>query len=453
MTKERVKILAVTQKGPLSNWLESQFSDSTYQLVWLQNLGRVMKQFESTTYDIVMISGDVCKKDPIDYRDILSLISKESPRTRIVLLVKDTDVDIAAEALGAGHQYIRTPGPADELKMLIKLAIARKPDFGMNKLLKNDESIYRFEGFIGGSPEMQTVYRQILRVAPTNIPVLLLGETGTGKDLAAQAIHRLSPKRDGHYIPINLGAYPSELVASQLFGHEKGSYTGASQQHKGVFEIASDGTVFLDEIESVDNKVQISLLRLIEQKKFTRLGGQRSLTTDARLIAASNENLENLVERKMFRQDLYFRLDVFRIVIPPLRERIGDIPLIAEELIAYFNQELNKNILRIKPECITALEEYDWPGNVRELKNVIQRAVLICEDKVISETHLPQRLHPQSEGPPKLIVEVGKSLDEVEKKLIQKTLSHTNNNRKKAAELLGITRRALYNKLHKHEIT
>jgi transcriptional regulator with PAS, ATPase and Fis domain len=174
--------------------------------------------------------------------------------------------------------------------------------------------------------------------------------------------------------------------------------------------------------------------------------------TEARIIAASNDNLEDLVERGIFREDLFFRLDVFRIVLPPLRNRIGDVPLIAEELIAHFNFELNRNIIRIKPDAMAALDEYEWPGNVRELKNVLQRAVLVCEDEQIGEEHLPKRVRRKTRGTPKLTIEVGKPLDEVENQLIRKTLSHTKNNRKKAAELLGITRRALYNKLNKHKI-
>ncbi|MEJ2055505.1 MAG: sigma-54 dependent transcriptional regulator, partial [Calditrichaceae bacterium] len=283
-------------------------------------------------------------------------------------------------------------------------------------------------------------------------PVLLLGETGTGKDLAAQAIHSLSNKEDGPYVPVNLGSLPSELVASELFGHEKGAFTGAFKQQKGVFETASEGTVFLDEIESIGHKVQTSLLRIVEQKKFNRLGGRRAIRTNARLIAASNENLDDLVAHGRFREDLYYRLDVFRITLPPLRERTSDIPLIAEEYIAKFSQELNKNIIRINPNCMNTLEDYDWPGNVRELINIIQRAVLICDSEEINESHLPLRLQQEKTDPARLSVEIGTSLNNVEKQLIQKTLSHTQNNRKKAAELLGITRRALYNKLSKHNI-
>ncbi|MEJ2055970.1 MAG: sigma 54-interacting transcriptional regulator, partial [Calditrichaceae bacterium] len=241
-------------------------------------------------------------------------------------------------------------------------------------------------------------------------------------------------------------------VASELFGHEKGAYTGAAQQSKGVFETGSDGTVFLDEIESIDSKVQLSLLHLLEQKQFTRLGGRQFIHTDTRVIAASNKNLEDLVDSGLLREDLFFRLDVFRIELPPLRERVSDILSIAEDMLSRFNHELNKNVIRISHECAEALELYKWPGNVRELKNVMQRAVLICDEDEIKEEHLPIRLHRRPDNSYKVIIEVGKSLSEVEKDMIEKTLSHTQNNRKKAAELLGITRRALYNKLHKHEL-
>ncbi len=453
MTTEKNNILIVAENKALKKQLRNLLSPSMYAVTWLSNFERIIKFFESDTYDLVIISGNVCKKSTLDYRDLLSVISRESPQTQILMLVKESDLALLSDALDVGgYQYIRIPAPDKELKLLVDIALSKKPDFGQNRLLSEDESVYRFEGFIGGSAVMQKVYKQIQQVAPTNIPVLLLGETGTGKDLAAQAIHHYSAKNDGHYLPVNLGAFPSDLVTSELFGHEKGAFTGASRQHLGVFETGSDGTVFLDEIESVGDKVQISLLRLIEQKKFNRLGGRRAIRTDARLIAASNEDLEELVARGKFREDLYYRLDVFRIVLPPLRERTGDIPMIAEELIAGFNHEFNKKIIRIKAECMHALEAYEWPGNVRELKNVLQGAVLVCDDEEIGEEHLPERLRQKTGDPAKLVVEVGQSLDFVEKQIIMKTLAHTKDNRKKAAALLGITRRALYNKLHKHEI-
>lgn len=453
MKNSITEILFVSKNNQLIKKLKKLFSEPKYNITILENLNRVIKLFEATTYDLLILSDEVCKKDFIDYKDLLAIISKDSPQTQILFLVDEDGISLAINAMeDYRYQYIRIPAPDEEIKLMVELALNQKPGYGKNKLLAKDESIYRFEGFIGSSPAMQKVYRQIQQVAPTNFPVLLLGETGTGKDLAAQAVHRLSLKNNGPYIPINLGAHPAGLVASELFGHERGSFTGAAKQHLGVFETASDGTVFMDEIESIDSKVQVSLLRLIEQKKLTRLGGRRRVATNARIIAASNENLEELVNCGKFREDLFFRLDVFRIVLPPLRERISDISLITEELISTFSFELNKNISRIHPDCTAALQEYDWPGNVRELRNVIQRAVLVCEEEEIREKHLPERLRRKSDDPSKFTIEVGRTLEEVEKSLIQKTLSHTKNNRTEAAELLGITRRALYNKLHKHSI-
>lgn len=299
---------------------------------------------------------------------------------------------------------------------------------------------------------MQKVYQQIRQAASAEIPVLLIGETGTGKDLAAQAIHQRSARSGGAYVPVNLGAIPSELVASELFGHEKGAFTGAVQRYIGKFEQANHGTVFLDEIDAIDEKVQVSLLRLIEQKKFHRLGGKKAQTVDIRLIAATNADIEDLVEGESFRDDLFYRLDVFRISMPPLRRRRGDIPLLIEAFVERYNASFSKNIERIAPACIQAMEAYDWPGNVRELKNVIQRAVLVCDGPEILNRHLPPRFQSAQPSRPTVTFEIGTSLEAVEREMVVRALAAAGNNRTRAAELLGISRRALYNKLKKHRI-
>lgn len=309
-----------------------------------------------------------------------------------------------------------------------------------------------FGSLIGQSVAMQHVYRQIERAAITNIPILLLGETGSGKDLVAKTIHEHSNRKDTPYIPVNLGALPAQLVASELFGHEKGAFTGSVDKHEGIFEKGSDGTVFLDEIDMIDEKVQVSLLRLIEQKKFNRLGGKNAIKTNARIIAASNQSLEKLVEQGTFRKDLFFRLDVFRITIPPLRKRRKDIPLLINEMMSRYNKQLNKSIKKISSECIQAFKAYEWPGNIRELKNVIQRAVLVCDGEEILSKHLPPRFRSEKNKKPSITFQIGTPLDQVEKEMVLKALAIANNNRKKAAELLGISRRAIYNKLKKHDI-
>ena len=314
------------------------------------------------------------------------------------------------------------------------------------------KDMVRFEQFVGRSKSMQNIYKQIRQAAATDIPVLLLGETGTGKDLAAQAIHRLSKRKHHPYLPINLGALPSELVASELFGHEKGAFTGAVKQQIGIFEKGSDGTVFLDEIDSIEEKVQISLLRLIEQNKFSRLGGLTSIKSNARLITASNTDLKQVVQNGTFREDLYFRLDVFTIKIPPLNQRYSDIPLLVAEFIRRFNQSFNKHILKISPECTRLFEEYSWPGNVRELKNVIQRAILVCENAEIQTKDLPARFHKYTSSKPTITFKLGTTLEDMERKMIEHALSYCNNNRTEAAKLLGISRRAIYNKLNKYHL-
>jgi DNA-binding NtrC family response regulator len=308
--------------------------------------------------------------------------------------------------------------------------------------------------FTGCSGRMQQIYKQIRKAASIDISILLQGETGTGKDLAAQTIHCLSDRSDGPYIPVNLGALPSEMVASELFGHEKGSFTGAIAQRKEKFEQAKNGTIFLDEIESIDENVQVSLLRLVDEKKFYRLGGKRRVTTNARLTAASNEHLESLVGQGTFREDLFYRLHVFPIYLPPLRERKEDISHLATEFIARQSRILKKQITRMDPEGLRMLEDYDWPGNVRELKNVIQRAVLLCEGEELRPEHFPARLQ-TAKAPstlPVISFNIGTPLEEVERALIRHTLEVVDNNRTEAAKLLGISRRALYNRLRKHQI-
>ncbi len=309
-----------------------------------------------------------------------------------------------------------------------------------------------FERLIGASPPMLDVYQKILQAAASDVSVLLLGETGTGKDLAAQAIHARSARRNGPYVPVNLGALPAELVPSELFGHERGAFTGATSRHPGKFEQANGGDIFLDEIDAADPDVQVTLLRLIEQQEFQRVGGTQFNLTDARVIVASSQNLEQAVAQQRFRPDLYYRLDVFRIELPPLRERHGDIPLLAREFLEFYNHFFRKNIAAMSTQCMHALEAHLWPGNVRELKNVIQRAVLVCNTNVVGVDHLPARFLVQETNQRKVCFEVGLRLEQIEREMVLQTLNACKNNRKQAAAVLGISRHALYNKLAKHGI-
>lgn len=314
--------------------------------------------------------------------------------------------------------------------------------------------IFGKDKFFGESLCMRKVFEQIRQAASTDLPVLVLGETGTGKELVARAIHLESDRRGGPYVPVNLGAIPTELVGSELFGHEKGAFTGAAERNKGRFEQAEGGTLFLDEIAMIDEKMQVSLLRIIEQNEFYRLGGGRAVPTNVRLIAASNDDLLDLSKKGRFREDLYYRLDVFRISIPSLRERRDDVALMIEQFLKRYSREFQKDVVDISSECMQILESYGWPGNVRELKNVIQRAVLVCPEETLLPDHLPPRFlnGKNLTRERETVFEVGTTLDRMEREMIVRTLEASQNNRTRAAELLGISRRALYNKLEKHNL-
>ncbi|MCC6142230.1 MAG: sigma-54-dependent Fis family transcriptional regulator, partial [Candidatus Hydrogenedentes bacterium] len=373
--------------------------------------------------------------------------------TQILFLVEPDDVDIAMTGLRAGSfQYAKLPIEDEELRLLLDMAVERQPQYGENLLLREKGGPETsFEQLIGRSEAMQGLYQQMRQAAATSIPVLIIGETGTGKDLVAQAIHAQSDRAAAVYAPVHLGALPQELVASELFGHERGAFTGAHGQRKGQFELAHGGTVFIDEIVTIDERVQVALLRIIEQKQFSRLGGEEILYSDARIITATNEDLWEAVQRGAFREDLYYRLDVFHIEVPPLRQRTGDIPLLMEEFLRRFNAAFQKNILHIAPDLISMLECYAWPGNVRELKNVVQRAVLVCSGDTLMPEHVPPRLQNENIVKPRISFELGTSLDEVERQMVVQALALARN-RTQAAELLGISRRALYNKIKKHRL-
>jgi transcriptional regulator with PAS, ATPase and Fis domain len=305
---------------------------------------------------------------------------------------------------------------------------------------------------------MRAVIRRVLDVAEVDIPVLVTGETGTGKDLIAAAIHKRSQRKYKPYIALNTGAMAPELIASEIFGHERGAYTGAQESRPGIFEQADGGTVFLDEIATMDEKTQISLLRVLEEKMFRRVGGLKNISADVRIIAATNEHLEKSVAEKRFREDLFYRLNVFPIAVPPLRDRPGAVTVLTDHFVAKFAAVYGKEVKRVLPETYRLLRHYSWPGNVRELKNAIQTAVLMAETAELTPDLIPTRIRDASvrgnhPGDFTCAFSVGVTLDAVEKELIRVTLAAANGNKKQAASTLGISRRALYNKILRHRLS
>jgi DNA-binding NtrC family response regulator len=296
-----------------------------------------------------------------------------------------------------------------------------------------------------------------MEAATVDAAVLITGETGTGKDMVAAAIHKRSKRQHRPYVPVNMGAISHELIGSELFGHERGAFTGASDFHLGVFEQAQGGSIFLDEITTMDEKTQISLLRVLETKTIRRVGGRKDIDVDARVIAATNENLEETVRARRFRDDLYYRLDVFRLHLPPLRERPGDVTFLTNHFISRFGALYKKNIRRAPSEIYQILRAYPWPGNVRELKNVIQRAVVMAKGAELTVDLLPLRITEGAGSRPKLntgwsSIHLGMSLEEVEKEFIMMTLASVAGNKAKAAAILRISRHTLYDKLKKYNV-
>jgi transcriptional regulator with PAS, ATPase and Fis domain len=304
---------------------------------------------------------------------------------------------------------------------------------------------------IGNSPEMRKIYAVVEQSAPTGASVLITGESGTGKELVAQTVHQLSPRAAFPFVAINCAAIPETLLESEIFGHEKGAFTGAADRRQGCFELADRGTLFLDEIGEMTPATQVKLLRVLQERKFRRLGGRTEQSVDVRVIAATNVDPLHAVQAGKLREDLYYRLNVFALRLPPLRERKEDLPLLIQAFINEFNQRNQKNIAGVDHEAMRLLEHYMWPGNVRELRNVIERATILAPGPFIEAKHLPPTLNnePPVQHQPQVALAPGTTVEEAERRLILMTLEHTRDNKTRAAEILGISLKTLHNKLNK----
>ncbi|MBM9520226.1 sigma-54-dependent Fis family transcriptional regulator [Desulforhopalus vacuolatus] len=447
---QKIKIICVDEGRGLAQQVRKIYLESRLHLAYERSIEEVVDRFEHESFDIMLFSSSVTHQHPLSALEILEIITAKCPETQILFFAHPGRLKIAHQALRAGaFHYSLLPVSDEELKMLIETAMDKKPQLGLNLLLRSEVEKTTFEQMVGRSTPMHQVYRQIRQAAATDIPVLLSGETGTGKELAAQAIHELSDRTNEPCIPVHIGSLPSDLVASELFGHEAGAFTGANALRKGCFELAVGGTIFLDEIATIDQKMQVSLLRLLDTKSFHRLGSQNDIDVDVRVIAASNADLMSEIRRGRFREDLYYRLDVLHIVMPPLRERHGDLHLLVDHFIKQSSEDFQKVIRGVSSNFFSCIECYNWPGNVRELKNVIQRAVINCQEDILNVINLPERLMNSQHDDITIPIHVGMRLGEVENEVIIRTLEYTRHNRTRAAEILGISRRALYNKLQK----
>jgi len=408
-------------------------------------------------FDLILWNTACDPAAELHFAETLKLLSTRVSGSRIVVLRNSSGALQVAHSCCGNVHIENLPANEDDLLALVESNLPVQLRTNQSSSITDNVGVpIDFEGIIAVSLPMRAVIRSAMDAAAVDIPVLITGETGTGKDLVAAAIHKRSNRKNRPYIPVNMGAMARELIASEIFGHERGAYTGAHETRPGIFEQGDGGTVFLDEIATMDEKTQVSLLRVLEEKTFRRVGGSRNIGTDVRVIAATNEDLEKNVADKRFREDLFYRLNVFSIRVPPLRERISALTALTNHFVSRFSAVYGKDVERVSPETYRMLRRYSWPGNVRELKNVIQAAVLMVDGKELMPEFIPQRIRDAALGGEMrsevtCSFRVGATLDGVENEFIRMTLAHVGGNKKLAATILGISRRALYNKIKKHQ--
>jgi len=384
--------------------------------------------------------------------ELLRALKDEGTALTIVILTAQGTVETAVEAIKEGaYDYLTKPVEPQRLKILLDKIVERQDTLREVKVLRKQLREHgTFGKMIGNSAQVRKVYQVIEQAAPTQANVLIWGESGTGKELVAQTIHQLSPRAQLAFVPINCAAIPETLLESEFLGHEKGAFTGASDRREGCFELADRGTLFLDEIAEMTPATQVKLLRVLQERKFRRLGGRNEQSVDVRVIAATNVNPAEAVKSGKLREDLYYRLNVFAMELPPLRARKDDLSLLLQSFLAEFNERNHKNVTAIEPAAMRILEQYNWPGNVREVRNVVERAVILAQGDFIETKHLPPLV---TESPdvvkPVVELEPGTTVEEAERRLILMTLEHTRDNKTRAAEILGISLKTLHNKLNK----
>jgi two-component system response regulator PilR (NtrC family) len=451
------KILVADDEQSMREFLEIMLGKEGYKVFLASNGEEVLKLIEKDIFDLILLDIRMPRLDGIS---TLKRIKEISPETIVIMITAYASTDTAIRAMKEGaYDYIIKPFKIEEIKLIIKNALEKKNLQKENLLLRKVvKDRFHFENIIGQSPKMIAIYELLEKVAPTKTNILITGESGTGKELVAKAIHFNSPRKDKPFVTLNCGAIPETLIESELFGHMKGAFTDAISTKKGLFEIADGGTIFLDEISELPLLMQVKLLRVLQDREFKRVGGTEDIKVDVRIISATNKDLEEAVKEKKFREDLFYRLNVIQIKLPPLRERKEDIPLLAEHFLRKYSTELNKNISRISPDTLRILLNYDYPGNVRELQNIIERAVALETSDELTpknlnsylEEQLPIKKIPIDLEIPNEGIDLEKVVADLEKTLLLKALDKTKGIKKKAAELLHINFRSMRYRLEKY---
>jgi len=451
------KLLVVDDEKSMCDFLEIMLKKEGYEVTCTSSGEAALGLLEQNLYSMVLT--DV-KMPVVDGFQVLRKAKEVSPDTPVVMITAYGSPEGAVTAMKEGaYDYVTKPFRIEEVKLTIRKALERTALLQENiRLRQVVEERFKFWNLIGKSPKMQSVYELVEKVAQTRSNVLLTGESGTGKELVAKAIHYNSPRQAKPFVPINCGAIPENLLESELFGHIKGSFTGAVANKRGLLEIADGGTLFLDEVGELPLSLQVKILRVIQEREFKRVGGTEDIKVDVRLISATNQNLEKRVVDGAFREDLFYRLNVIQINLPPLRERKEDIPLLANHFARKYSLELKKEIQGIAPEAFHVLLCYEFPGNVRELENMIERAITLEGSQVISERSIRSYVNERTitkSTPPSLDIpeegmDLNKVVEDLERAFIIKALEKTGGTKKKAADILGINFRAMRYKLAKY---
>ncbi|MBC7358536.1 MAG: sigma-54-dependent Fis family transcriptional regulator [Desulfacinum sp.] len=443
-------------RGPSILIVDDEFSVQESLRVWFQKSGyeaegaasgqEALEKLSREAYDIVFL--DIMMPG-MNGLEALRRIKEEYPGTLVVMMTAYASIESAVEAMKEGaSDYLLKPLDPDLLDPLIARLMHMKELMDENVLLREQvSSMVRFENLVGRSRAMERIFAMIRDVAPTDSPVLITGETGTGKEMVAKAIHAVSPRADAPFVAVNCGAFPEHLLESELFGHEKGAFTGATQARKGRLELCHGGTLFLDEIGEISPRMQVDLLRVLDEKRFFRVGGEKPIQVDFRVIAATNRDLSKAIAEGRFRSDLFYRLNVISIHVPPLRERVDDIPLLATHFLKRYSRETNKQVDAVSREAMELLKSYSWPGNVRELQNAMERAVVLAKKRRIGLEDLAFL-----QAPPPL-PSADMTLEEVERRHIERVLRSQSGNISRAAEILGIHRSTLHKKVQHYGIT
>ncbi|MDH3284702.1 MAG: sigma-54 dependent transcriptional regulator [Acidobacteriota bacterium] len=443
MVKRIASILIVDDELSVRDSLYEWFRKDGHHVTTVANASAALKAMQEQRFDVALLD---IKMPGMDGMELQAQTRKIDPDMEVIMITAFASVETAVKALKQGaFDYVTKPIDPDELSHLVHRALEKRRLEHENIRMRDQiDGLVAVDKIVGESPPMQKVLEMVGHVAKTDATVLIRGESGTGKELIARAIHANSARRYFPIVPVNCGSFAEGLLESELFGHERGAFTGAQYRRKGKIEMADGGTLFLDEIGSISPKMQVDLLRVLETKEFMRVGGNRSISSDFRVICASNENLELKVADGEFREDLYYRINVFSIEAPPLRTRGSDIPLLARHFLVRLSRQMDKKITEISPEAMQLLMAHDWPGNVRELSNAIERAMVVGTPPAIRPEDLP--VVAAAGG----VAGGGDSLADIEKRHIADVLARTDWNITRTAEVLGIDRATVYNKIKKY---